>query len=110
MELNVRNETKATVVEVKGKVDTLTAPEFGKYLKEQIDKNENTLIVNMTELYYMTSAGLREILGAGKMLRKKHMDILLAAPQGNIMEVFKISGFSSLFKIFDTEESALENV
>lgn len=110
MELNTKNESGATVVSVKGKVDTVTAPDFGKYLEEQINKNQNTLIVNMAELYYMTSAGLREILGAGKKLKEKGHEILLAGLQENIQEVFQISGFASLFKIFDTEESALEQV
>jgi len=110
VEFNARDEKKATVVSVKGKVDTITAPEFGQYLSDQIDKNQNTLVVNMTELYYMTSAGLREILGAAKKLREKHEDILLTGLQEHIMEVFKISGFSSIFKIFDTEESALKQI
>lgn len=110
MELDARNESGATVVSVKGRVDTMTAPEFGKYLGEQIDKNQNTLIVNMTELYYLTSAGLREFLGAAKKLKEKGEEILLAGLQENIREVFDISGFSSIFRIFDSEESALEQV
>ncbi len=110
MKMSTRNESGATVVSVKGKVDTVTAPEFGKYLNEQISKNQNSLIVNMAELYYMTSAGLREILGAGKELKDKGHEILLAGLQDNIRDVFQISGFASLFKIFDTEKSALEQV
>jgi anti-anti-sigma factor len=112
IEFSTRNESDAMVVSVKGKVDTVNAPEFEKYLTTQIEQHadKNMLIVNLRELYYISSAGLRAILGATKKLKEKHGDVILAELQDTVREVFEIAGFPSFLKIFETEQSALEQI
>jgi len=110
MELNARKEGDALVVSVKGRIDAITAPDFEKYLTEQADKSEKSLVVNMKELYYISSAGLRAVLGAAKKLKEKRGDMILAEVQDTVREVFEIAGFSTFLKIFDTEKSALEQI
>ena len=108
MEINTRTEQSAVVVSIKGRVDTVTAPELERCLSEEIDRGENLLILNMTDLDYISSAGLRVVLLTAKKLKVKQGDILLSGLQGVVKEVFEISGFSTIFKIFDTEEDALK--
>lgn len=108
MEIKTRTEKSAVVISIKGKVDTVTAPELGRCLSEPIDKGENILILNMADLDYISSAGLRVILSEAKKLKAKQGDILLAGLQGAVKEIFEISGFSTIFKVFETEESALK--
>jgi len=108
MELNSRKEGDTVIVSVKGRIDAVTAPDFEKYLAEQADKSEKSLIVNMKELYYISSAGLRAVLGATKKLKEKRGDMILAEVQDTVREVFEIAGFNTFLKIFDTEKSALE--
>lgn len=112
MELSTRNETDAMVVSVKGKVDANTAPDFEKYLRQQIEEHadKNMLVVNLKELYYISSAGLRAILAAAKKLKQKQGDVILAELQDTVREVFEIAGFASFLKIFETEQSALEQI
>lgn len=107
MELTAKNQDGAVIVSVKGKVDTLTAREFGEYLSEQTDKIESPLIVNLSELYYISSAGLRVILAAAKKMKEKQREFILTGLKGDVKNVFKIAGFFTLFKVSDTEESAL---
>jgi len=106
----VRKPGGALVITVKGKVDTVTAPKFGEYLTKAVEKTENALIVNLSELLFISSAGLRVILGTAKKLQEKQSEFLLAGLKGHVKEVFEIAGFCTLFKVFDTEESALEQV
>ncbi len=110
MELSKKDVDGMVVVSVKGKLDTVAALEFEKYIIEQVDKSENSLVVNMSELIYIASAGLRAILSATKKLREKQKDILLVGLQKTVKDVFKIAGFLSFCKVFDTEESALEQI
>jgi len=108
MEIKTRTEEAAVVISIKGKVDTVTAPELERCLSEPIDKGENILILNMADLDYISSAGLRVILSEAKKLKAKQGDILLTGLEGVVKEVFEISGFSTIFKIFETEENALK--
>jgi len=86
----------------------VTASELERCLSELIDRGENLLILNMTDLDYISSAGLRVVLSMAKKLKVKQGDILLTGLRGVVKEVFEISGFSTIFKIFDTEEDALK--
>jgi anti-anti-sigma factor len=110
MEINVKKEKNAIVVAVKGRMDAVTAPEFEKNLSDLIAKGENAVLVNLGELEYISSAGLRSILSIAKKLKEKQGKILFTGLKGPVEEVFKISGFYSIFKIFDSEEAAFKEI
>ena len=110
MEIATRKEGNAVVVLVKGRIDAVTAPEFEKGLSAVMDGGDLTLVLNFNGLEYISSAGLRSILSTAKQLKAKNGKLLFAALQGPVRDVFKISGFGSIFKIYDTEEEALRQV
>ncbi len=110
MEIQTRKEKVAVVVSVKGRMDAVTAPEFDKRVIDLISKGEKTFLINLDELDYISSAGLRSILALAKKLKEKEGKLLFAGLKGPVEEVFKISGFSSMFKLFDSEESALREI
>ncbi len=110
MEIQTRKEKGTVIVSVKGRIDAVTAPDFDKNMIDLISKGEKTFVVNLGELDYISSAGLRSILALAKKLKERDGKILLAGVRGSVEEVFKISGFSSMFKIFDSEESALREI
>jgi len=110
MEIATRKEGGATVVSVKGRIDAVTAPEFEKGLLALIANGDTKLILNFGELEYISSAGLRSILTMAKQLKAKDGKMFFADLQRPVKDVFKISGFGSLFKILDTEEEALRQI
>ncbi len=110
MEIQTRKEKVAVVVSVKGRMDAVTAPEFDKHVVDLISRGEKTFLVNLSELDYISSAGLRSILALAKKLKERAGKIVVAGLKGPVEEVFKISGFQSMFKIFDSEESALREI
>ncbi len=110
MEISSRKENNIPVVSVKGRIDAVTAPEFEKNMSEFISKGEFNLIINLSNLEYISSAGLRSILATAKKLKAEGGKILFAGLQGPVEEVFKISGFYSIFSIFDSETTALNNI
>jgi anti-anti-sigma factor len=107
MEITTRKEKNTTIVSVAGRIDAVTAPEFENYLSGLISQGELIFIVNLGSLEYISSAGLRSILATAKKLKAEQGDIKFTNLQGPVEEVFKISGFYSIFKIFDTDASAL---
>jgi len=108
MEIQTAKEKNAMVVFVQGKMDAVTAPEFEKAISNLIAQGENFFLFNFSGLEYISSAGLRSILAAAKQLKPKGGNILFSGLKGPVKSVFKISGFGSMFKIFETQEDALK--
>ena len=110
MEINTKKEKNVPVVSIKGRIDAVTAPDFEKNLSELISSGEKTVVVNFSELEYISSAGLRSILATAKKLKTENGKMLFAGLKGPVEEVFKISGFYSIFTIFESEEAALNQI
>ena len=108
--INHGKKKNAVKVSVDGRMDAVSAPEFETKLEAWIDEGDNVFIIDLSELDYISSAGLRSILATAKKLKAKKGDILLAALQDAVKEVFEISGFSSIIPIYDSMEAALEAV
>lgn len=90
------NDTQITLV-VSGRLDTLTAPE----LETELDKalpDANELIFDLTDLEYISSAGLRVVLKAQKAMNAKG-SMKLIGVNDSIMEVFDITGFLDILTI-----------
>jgi anti-anti-sigma factor len=110
MEIHARKENNITVITVTGRMDADTAPAFEKNLSEFIAQGNHRFIVNLSALEYISSAGLRIILTTAKQLKNKNGELIFAGLRGTVQEVFKISGFHSIFKVFETEEKALKKL
>jgi anti-anti-sigma factor len=110
MEIAARKEKNVLVVSAKGRIDAVTAPQFENSLFDFISKGENIFLVNLAHLEYISSAGLRSILATAKKLKEKKGEMLFAGLQDPVKEVFKISGFNSIFRIFATDEEALAKI
>jgi anti-anti-sigma factor len=99
-------EKDITIVSITGRMDAVTTPETENRLMELINEGERKLLIDFQGLDYISSAGLRGILATAKKLKAERGDMVFAGLQGHVMEVFKISGFHSLFRIFDTVDAA----
>ena len=110
MEMIVRQEDQAVVVSVTGRMDAVTASQFDKRLETLMAEGATHIIVHFRDLEYISSAGLQTILATAKKLENSKGEILLANLSGAVKEVFEISGFDTIFRIFDTEEAALASI
>ncbi len=109
MDVNGRKQDSFFIVTVAGRMDATTAPEFEKSCLEWIGQGESAFIVDLKELEYMSSAGLRSILVVGKKVKAAGGTISFSSLTPNVAHVFSISGFGSMFKIHDCLETALAN-
>lgn len=97
MKINYTKEKSILTVVPEGRIDTLSAPELEKKLCEIID-DVTELVLDMSKVEYVSSAGLRVILKVQKiMLRQGKMK--LVSVNESVMEVFEITGFSDILNI-----------
>lgn len=90
-----------------GKVDTNTAPEFDSALTRLIESGSQQIVADFEKLSFISSAGLRVLLAAAKKLKATQGELVVCAMNPTVAEVFAISGFSTILRVFDDRESAL---
>jgi len=97
----------AVVVRVAGRVDGETAPELERACQQWIAPGDSNMILDLTEVPYISSAGLSSVLTVGKQIDRQGGRLLLCGLAGRLRQVFVSSGFDTLFPIFETREAAL---
>ena len=107
MEIDIQLEGNAIVATVHGRVDTVSAAAFEKAVLGALNGQEKLLVFDLANLQYISSAGLRVIISAAKILKGKGGEMRLAATSGSVNKVLQISGFFSMFKNFATRSEAL---
>jgi anti-sigma B factor antagonist len=109
MKTEVMQENSSTVITVTGTVDALTAPDLAKILVNQIAEGHVNLIVDLIGVEFMSSAGLRTLLGAVKEARSNGGDLRIASTNPGIDKVLKMSGFHSIAKVFPSQAEAVSS-
>jgi anti-anti-sigma factor len=107
MEIHAERVEGAMVVAVSGSVDTLTAGEVSDSIANQIDNGYNRVVLDMSGVDFMSSAGLRAILSVLKQSRQLGGDLYIAAARPGVDKVLNISGFTSILKAFPSVDLAL---
>ncbi len=107
MEIKVEQQDKVTIAIPSGDIDALTAKEVAAFLGNQLGEGGDQLVADLSQVGYMSSAGLRALLATLKEARHKGGDFRLAAAQDSVRQVLEMSGFSSIFQIFPTVEEAV---
>ncbi len=85
------------IVKVAGRLDTTTAPDLEKELKENL-QDVKELSIDFSGLEYISSAGLRVLLSAQKTMNKQG-SMELTGVNETIMEIFEVTGFSDILTI-----------
>ena len=97
MDINKKVEDKKLTVTVSGRLDTMTAPELDEELKISLDGMEE-LVMDFTDLEYISSAGLRVLLSAQKAVNAQG-SMTVTGVNDTIMEIFEVTGFSDILTI-----------
>ena len=105
MEVTISSIEKYYIVKINGRVDTLTAPKLETDILNLINDDKN-IIIDLDDMDYISSSGLRVLLLTQKKLLAKSKSLKLFGLQASIKEIFDISGFSSIFKIYQDFNSA----
>lgn len=98
MEIKIKHGTE-TVISLSGQLDTLSSPDLEKEIMEILEKDVKKVILDGTDLSYISSAGLRLLLILQKKMSLKGGTFVLKNIQSSIMDIFKITGFNSFLTI-----------
>ncbi|MGJ3240528.1 MAG: STAS domain-containing protein [Anaerolineae bacterium] len=110
IEINVTDpKDTVTLVEVSGRVDSMNANEFGSGLNTQINNGKVQLVLDLSSVEYMSSAGLREIVTTLKNAKKASGDLRLAQPSQRVREVLEMAGLDTIFRIYTTQDDAIDS-
>ena len=97
MTINIKKNPGETTIEIVGRLDTITAPALDKTIHEDIGDTKN-LVLDLKGLEYISSAGLRVLLGAQKKLQKVGSMKVVNVCEA-VMEVFEMTGFADILVI-----------
>ncbi len=97
LNINKSIENGKAVFALEGRLDTVTAPELEKELKASLD-GVKELTLDFTGLEYISSAGLRVLLSAQKIMNRQG-SMKIARVNETIAEVFEVTGFSDILTI-----------
>ena len=97
MTIEIKKTEKETIIEIVGRLDTVTAPALDKTINEDIGDTKN-LVLDVKGMEYISSAGLRVLLGAQKKMQKiGSMKVINVCEE--VMEVFEMTGFADILVI-----------
>ena len=109
MEITVKEFANSELIIVKGRVDSIEAPRFAKALEDANHLGKYNLVVDMSGLEYMSSAGFRALAATQRNCRRYNRgDVVLAQVPPLVHEALDLVGFAEHFTIFDRLESALD--
>jgi len=109
MPLTVREEIVGEVrlLEIRGRVDSTTAPAFGDKLIPALTTPAARVLVDLDRLEYISSAGFRILLLAAKQAEQHGGVFALCGLSGKVYRLFDLGGFLDLFSIHGTRDEGL---
>jgi anti-sigma B factor antagonist len=97
----------ATVVEVSGRWNSEPAPAFESICRDSVAPNAKHVVLDLSALDSISSAGLSSILWAGKALDARGVRLVICGLAGRLRQIFGFSGLDAIFPIFESREAAI---
>jgi len=107
--VNIREDLvgDVTVVEVKGRIDSTTAPVLGEKLTGALATPQRRVVLDLRQLEYISSAGFRILLLAAKRAEEADSRFVLSGLSGKVQQLFDLGGFLDLFTISASLDQAI---
>ena len=99
MEINKAISNQNVIITLKGRLDTMTAPQLDDEAKSTDFDEVETVTLNLKDLEYISSSGLRVILALYKNLKSKGGNLKIVNVSNTIMELFSMTGMSDYLDI-----------
>jgi anti-anti-sigma factor len=110
MRLSIEDHTKGLIVSITGKLDATTAPVFKEEILARIDRSNKNIIFDLSNLNYLSSAGIRVFYLISRLLKEKEKNMSFCSPTPDVMQVFEMIELPSDFPIFSDVDKALEKL
>ena len=98
MNITKNYDEKELTLSVEGRIDTITSQDLDKEINDEMG-NFDSLIMDFTDLEYISSAGLRVLIATQKKLKAEDIPFIIKNVNDTVGEIFRMSGFNKLLKI-----------
>lgn len=96
------------LVGVSGRLDQNQTPDLEAEFNTLLEAGHNRIIVDLSEVHYINSGGLRCLVTAWRKARKQGGNVLLTGLRARVQEVFSMVGFDKVFDVYPNRQVALE--
>ena len=103
-----REEGSVNVIELKGYLDAHTAPELETEFNRLINDKNYKIVVNFSDLKYISSAGLGVFMAYVETMRENSGDIKFSNLKEDVFNIFDLLGFPVLYEFFNDEKEAID--
>ena len=110
MEIESTTLSNAVLLKVVGRMDAENAHQFQATCEEWISRGATCLLLDLSELQYVSSMGLGCFLAVAKVLQARSGSVILCRLQGLPRQVFELTRLIGLFPVFDTMDAALASL
>lgn len=110
MEITKEEINSIAVLALAGRLNVTTTAQLEEAFKNTFDGGSKKVLVDCIALEYISSAGLRVLLAAAKTAKKAGGQVAISGMNASVKQVFEISGFTSIFPIFNSKDEALANL
>jgi anti-sigma B factor antagonist len=107
VEITTQEYKRAAIVEISGRIDAGRAHELEAALDDLRSKGNKNLVLDMGEVDFISSSGLRVMLTARKAAQKAGGDLFIARPSQRVKDTLDIAGLDVVFTSFDDREAAI---
>jgi anti-sigma B factor antagonist len=105
--INTDNTQPVSIMQVKGRVDSETAPELESALTNLLNSNKNKIVLNLQAVDFLSSAGLRAMVRALKQAQESGGDLRLASVSEPIEVILRTVGMLQMFKMYPSDREAM---
>jgi anti-sigma B factor antagonist len=107
MEIETESFKRADLVTVTGRIDSSNASELEDVFKGLAKDGRYRLVVDLSGIEYMSSAGLRALVSALRESKKHHGDVRISNPSERMEEVLNLAGLNTVFSVYEDSTSAV---
>lgn len=110
MEVSISTFKHCDLIKASGRIDSYSAPNLEAAFKKCMDTDKYKIVIDLSAVDFISSAGMRILIGAQKECRRYNRgEVLLAAVNKKILSALDLAGFTNLFKIFPDVTTAVGN-
>ena len=110
MDISEDRKADLVILALSGKLDATTAKTFEDRILGVINGGTQRLVVDLSQLDYVSSSGLRVFILAAKRLQTVDGKIVLCSMKDHVRQVFDLAGFSSMLSIYASRDEAIKSI
>lgn len=110
MEINKKLAGDIAIIAVSGKIDAITSRDLESALKELLDQNIVKVIMDLKEVDFISSGGIRVFVAFKKKLIERKGDLVASSLQPFVLEIFEMTGLPNLITIYPNQGDAIKGL